>query len=141
MSFLKQLHGIKNNEFEDICNDVIENITGIISSRAPILLSDISSNSIVSTSILTLGLANTMRYQKKYHGKFVFEEIIGLLQKFEPRLKDIQIESDDDDDNSNLFHFKIKATIFVNEQEDTVLFDSCLDFGSNMFSVRKSNFV
>ena len=129
MSFLKQLHGIKNNEFEDICNDVIENITGIISSRAPILLSDISSNSIVSTSILTLGLANTMRYQKKYHGKF------------EPRLKDIQIESDDDDDNSNLFHFKIKATIFVNEQEDTVLFDSCLDFGSNMFSVRKSNFV
>ncbi|MGN1392575.1 MAG: type VI secretion system baseplate subunit TssE [Succinivibrionaceae bacterium] len=141
MSLLGRLRGKQSTDLDDLCNDIIENITGILSSRAPILKTKISYKSYAYNSIVMYGIKNTMRFQKKYHGKFIFEEIIELINKFEPRLQDVQIEQNDTDDNTNLFNFKIRGVIQMGDMEDSVLFDSCLDFGSNIFRVRKINFV
>lgn len=141
MSLLQRLHGKRSEDLDDICNDIIENITGLLSSKAPIIKENIDENLLLNKSICTYGLKNSVRYKKKYHGKFVFEEIIELLKKFEPRLSDIEIEAGDNQENSNLFEFKIRAVIQNNGEDDMVLFDSCLDFGTNIFKVRKSNFV
>ncbi len=141
MSLLSRLHGKKSTDLDDICNDIVENITGVLSSRAPILKAKLTSDYLADHTVMTLGLKNTMRIQRKYQGKFVFEEIIELLKKFEPRLTEVEIEHSDEQQMSNLFEFKIRGVIQINGDEDVVLFDSYLDFGTNIFRVRKSNFV
>ena len=141
MSLLRRLHGKKSVDIDDLRTDIAENITGIISSFAPILKERITKDLSVKNTILTIGLRNTMRYQKKFQGNFVFEEIIELIKRFEPRLHDVEIEENPNTSNTNLFEFKIKGITQINGDEDIVLFDSYLDFGANVFRVRKSNFV
>lgn len=141
MSLLSRFNGKKSRDIDDLRNDIIENLSGILSSRAPILMERISENSVANGTILTLGLTNTTRFQKKYNGKFIFEEILELIKKYEPRLQEVELEQTDTNKDLNFFEFKIKGTIQFGDSEDNVLFDSCLDFGTNKFKVRKINFV
>ena len=122
MSLLTRFKGKKSRDIDDLRNDIIENLSGIISSRAPMI-------------------RNNTRFQKKYNGKFLFEEILELIAKFEPRLQNVTLQQTSDEQNSNILEFRIYGTIVFDGVEDNLQLDSYLDFGASVFNVRKINFV
>lgn len=141
MSLLSRFNGKKSRDIDDLRNDIIENLSGVFSSRAPIFFENISNYSELSGTIVECGMKNTTRFQKKYNGKFLFEEVMELINKYEPRLYNVTLEQTSDESNSNIFEFRIYGTIIFDGIEDNLQLDSFLDFGSNLFNVRKINFV
>ncbi len=141
MSLLAKFEGKKSDSLDDLRNDIIENLSGILSSRAPMIVGELSDDSQAQSSIVNFGLRNTTRFHKKFGGHFVFDEILELIKKFEPRLLDVSIEQKENAKDGNMFEFRISAVIQFEGSDDSIQFESCLDFGSNIFKVRKVNFV
>lgn len=141
MSLLTRFKGKKSRDIDDLRNDIIENLSGIISSRAPIFFENLDNFDNLRGTIVECGIRNNTRFQKKYNGKFLFEEILELIAKFEPRLQNVTLQQTSDEQNSNILEFRIYGTIVFDGVEDNLQLDSYLDFGASVFNVRKINFV
>ena len=123
MSLLTRFKGKKSRDIDDLRNENLENFDNL------------------KGTIVECGIRNNTRFQKKYNGKFLFEEILELIAKFEPRLQNVTLQQTSDEQNSNILEFRIYGTIVFDGVEDNLQLDSYLDFGASVFNVRKINFV
>ncbi|MDO6496736.1 type VI secretion system baseplate subunit TssE [Photobacterium sanguinicancri] len=140
MSLLAKMKGEWHNDVDSVRDAIIENLSSLLSSRAPIWGAE--SLLIQSRdSIATFGMATAMRAQNRANSTVVLHEIKHLIQVFEPRLKHVDIELDEASIDTNKLKFRIEGSVTTDFGEDVVVFDSSLDFTTSSLDVRKTNLV
>ncbi|OAN17823.1 hypothetical protein A3K86_02570 [Photobacterium jeanii] len=145
MSLLSKMKGNWHNDVDNVRDAIIENLTALLSTRSPIWGALAGGSALlpdqVENSIATFGMVNAMRAQNRANSNVVLHEIKRLIQLFEPRLKDIEIELDDASIDSNKLKFRIEGIVTTDFGDDLVVFDSSLDFTTSSLDVRKTNLV
>ncbi|MEZ9524570.1 type VI secretion protein [Enterovibrio norvegicus] len=140
MSLTMKLKQQWRGDLDDARDAIIAHISSLISGRAPIWTGDNDANSLKGT-IATLGMQNISRSQSKANSEVVGEEIRQLIKTFEPRLSAVDLEVNEDTTANNQLEFRITAIMHTDQGDETVVFDSFLDFSTSTLDVRKTNLV
>lgn len=140
MSLMAKLSQRWNDDSDSIRDAIIDNVCGLISSRAPIWTENLDID-YLQGSIAFLGVRNLSRTQSKTNSDVILEDINQLIDLYEPRLSHVTVEIFEDEKHANHLHIQISAIMFSELGEESVIFDSFLDLSSSRLVVRKSNFV
>lgn len=139
MSLLAKLKNQWDGNSDSVRDAVIENISSLLSARAPIWQDEL--NGEISDSVASFGMVNSLRSQGKASGDLVLHDVRHLINTFEPRLKDVLVELDERSVTTNKLKFRIEGTMTSQFGEEVVVFDSSLDFTTSSLDVRKTNLV
>ncbi|MCG7587030.1 type VI secretion system baseplate subunit TssE [Photobacterium sp. OFAV2-7] len=140
MSLMAKLKGQWRGDVDDIRDAIIENLSAVLSARAPMWESpELSSQ--VHESIATLGMVSSLRSQGKSSSDLILHDVKQLIVKFEPRLKDVVVELDENSVATNKLKFRIEGLISSKFGDEVVVLDSSLDFTTSSLDVRKTNLV
>ncbi|MGF1728289.1 type VI secretion system baseplate subunit TssE [Photobacterium kasasachensis] len=140
MSLMAKLKGQWRGDVDDIRDAIIENLSAVLSARAPMWESP-ELSSLVHESIATLGMVSSLRSQGKSSSELILHDVKQLIVKFEPRLKDVVIELDENSVATNKLKFRIEGLISSKFGDEVVVLDSSLDFTTSSLDVRKTNLV
>ncbi|PSW05702.1 type VI secretion system baseplate subunit TssE [Photobacterium lipolyticum] len=140
MSLIAKLKGQWNDDIDDVRDAIIENLSALLSARAPVWhRGDLSP--LVHDSIAAFGMVNSLRSQGKSSGDLILHDVKTLIVQFEPRLKEVDVELDESSVATNKLTFRIEGVISSKFGEEVVVFDSSLDFTTSSLDVRKTNLV
>ncbi|MGF1767667.1 type VI secretion system baseplate subunit TssE [Enterovibrio makurazakiensis] len=140
MSLTMKLKQQWRGDLDDARDAIIAHISSLISGRAPIWTGNNDASSLNGT-VATLGMQNISRSQSKANSEVVGEEIRQLIKAFEPRLSAVDLEVNEDTTGNNQLEFRITAIMHTDQGDETVVFDSFLDFSTSKLDVRKTNLV
>ncbi|WP_394211972.1 type VI secretion system baseplate subunit TssE [Enterovibrio calviensis] len=140
MSLTMKLKQQWRGDLDDVRDAIIAHISSLISGRAPIWTGNENDNALSGT-IATLGMQNISRSQSKANSEVVGEEIRQLIKAFEPRLSAVDLEVNEETTGNNQLEFRITAVLHTDQGDETVVFDSFLDFSTSKLDVRKTNLV
>ncbi|KXF83491.1 type VI secretion system baseplate subunit TssE [Enterovibrio coralii] len=140
MSLTMKLKEQWRDDLDDVREDITTLIASLISGRAPIWVGSEDASNLGGT-IVTMGIQNLARSQSKANSEVVGEEIRQLIKTFEPRLSAVELEVNEETTNNNQLEFRITAVMHTDYGDETVVFDSFLDFSTSKLDVRKTNLV
>ncbi|MDD1783978.1 type VI secretion system baseplate subunit TssE [Enterovibrio sp. ZSDZ35] len=140
MSLTMKLRQAWRDDLDDVREDIVSHIASLISGRAPIWVGN-EDPSQLSGTIVTMGMQNIARSQSKANSDVVGEEIRQLIKTFEPRLSAVELEVNEESTSNNQLEFRITAVMHSEYGDETVVFDSFLDFSTSKLDVRKTNLV
>ncbi|WP_299017729.1 type VI secretion system baseplate subunit TssE [uncultured Photobacterium sp.] len=140
MSLMSKLKGQWGGDIDSVRDAIIENLSGLLSSKAPIWQGSILPPQSQG-SIAGYGMVNLVRGQGRASSDLVILDVKQLIRTFEPRLKDVQVELDEESISTNKLKFRIEGVITSQFGEEVVVFDSSLDFTTSSLDVRKTNLV
>lgn len=95
----------------------------------------------LSNTIVSMGMNCVSRRQSQSNSDGLITEISTLIQRYEPRLTQVEIEIQESSEDENRLRFRILAVMHSSIAEEEVVLDSFLDFNINRLIVRKSNLV
>lgn len=140
MSLIAKLKGQWNDDIDDVRDAIIENLSALLSARAPVW-HNVELSPLAHESIAALGMVNSLRSQGKSSGDLILHDVKNLIVQFEPRLKEVDVELDESSVATNKLKFRIEGVISSKFGEEVVVFDSSLDFTTSSLDVRKTNLV
>lgn len=140
MSLMAKLTQTWREDMDAQRDAIIENVCGLISSRAPIWATEANDQALKET-IVNIGLRNVTRSQSKSNSDVIVADIADLIARFEPRLIQVEIDVDEDSYQHNQLKFRLAAVMHSSLGDEAIVLDSFLDFGRNKLDVRKSNLV
>ncbi|WP_087024146.1 type VI secretion protein [Thaumasiovibrio subtropicus] len=140
MSLIRKLNENWHGDGDDVREAIVDNISSLISSRAPIWTQDIGAMQLGNT-IAVLGMQNTARSQSKVNSDVVLQEVKALILKYENRLTDVQLEANEESVHNNQLEFRISAVMHSDFGSEVIVVDSFLDFSTSKLDVRKTNLV
>jgi len=123
-SLLHRLEYPRAKEARDLPGDSAEIIESV-SRHLQVMLNTRQGNSQTVPDYGTTDFSDVARgYQSV---RVVQEEIRRSIEKYEPRLRDIQVNFTPDEDQPFTLHFDIAATIVLEDGERTTMFQSVLE--------------
>ncbi|MCJ8349258.1 type VI secretion system baseplate subunit TssE [Moritella sp.] len=140
MSLFAKMKGDWTANIDDLRDAIIENIASLLSAKSPIWGDDDVAK-YTDESIALLGMSHAVRGQNRANSEHILQSIKQLITKFEPRIKDLNIELEEESVVTNKLKFRIEGVIVSEFGEELVVFDSSLDFTTSSVDVRKTNFV
>ncbi|MPY26919.1 type VI secretion system baseplate subunit TssE [Shewanella psychropiezotolerans] len=140
MSLITKLGQCWSDNLDNIHDDIIDNLCGLISARAPIWLKSEQSDRLSGT-IVNMGMTCVSRWQNQSNSDGIVTEMTALIQRYEPRLSQVEIEIQETLTNENRLRFRIFAVMHSAIAEEEVVLDSFLDFNINRLIVRRANLV
>jgi len=140
MSIMAKLTQTWRPDMDALRDAIIDNVCGLISSRAPIWANGTQSQALDQT-IANIGLRNVTRSQSKSNSDVIVADIADLIARFEPRLIQVEIDVDEDSYQHNQLKFRLSAVMHSEQGDEAIVLDSFLDFSRNTLDVRKSNLV
>ncbi|AOW83537.1 MULTISPECIES: type VI secretion system baseplate subunit TssE [Vibrio] len=140
MSLMAKLTQSWQGDSDAMRDAIIDNICGLISSRAP-LWHEYTESETLRKTIAHLGVRNVTRSQSKANSDVILADISELIRAYEPRLSQVSVELNERSLRLNHLQFRISAMMHSDLGEESVVFDSFLDLSSNKLDVRKSNLV
>ncbi|ENM3768352.1 type VI secretion system baseplate subunit TssE [Vibrio cholerae] len=140
MSFMAKLTQSWQENGDATRDAIIDNICGLISSRAPLWHQYNESETLFGT-IVHLGVRNLTRSQSKANSDVILTDIRALIRACEPRLSHVSVELNERSSCLNHVQFCISAIMHSDLGEESVVLDLFLDLSSNKLDVRKSNLV
>ncbi|MGF1715835.1 type VI secretion system baseplate subunit TssE [Photobacterium chitinilyticum] len=140
MSLMAKLKGQWRGDVDDIRDAIIENLSAVLSARAP-MWQNTELSPQVRDSIAAFGMVSSLRSQGKSSSDVILHDVKQLIVQFEPRLKEVVVELDENSVATNKLKFRIEGLISSKFSEEVVVFDSSLDFTTSSLDVRKTNLV
>ncbi|PKF79727.1 type VI secretion system baseplate subunit TssE [Vibrio sp. vnigr-6D03] len=138
MSLMSKLTQSWSDDIDSVRDAIIDNVCGLISSRAPLWSNSVS---ISEGTIVELGMHNIARAQSKSNTDEIVAEVENLIRYYEPRLTQVEIEVQEGKVGDNQLSFRLSAVVHSDLGDEAIVLDSFLDLSSNKLDVRKSNFV
>ncbi|CZF78275.1 Gene 25-like lysozyme [Grimontia celer] len=139
MSLTMKIRQQWHNDLDDTRDAIVSHVASLISSRAPIWKESLKPT--LQGTVAALGMQNIARSQSKANSEVVGEEIRQLIKTFEPRLSGVELEVNEESTRKNQLEFRITAVMHTDQGDETVVFDSFLDFSTSKLDVRKTNLV
>jgi len=140
MSLLSKIKGKWRGDIDDVRDAIIENLSAILSARAPVW-NDIELGVQTHSSIANFGMLSSSYGQGQASSDLILNDVKSLIVQFEPRLKGVAVELDESSMVTNKLKFRIEGLICNQFGEEVVIFDSNLDFTNNSLDIRKTNLV
>ena len=140
MSLLAKLKGQWSDDIDCLRDAIIDNLSELLSARAPVWHNEHRS-ALADNSISAFGMASQQLSQGKSSADNILLDVKSLIIRFEPRLKEVNVELDEESADSNKLKFRIEGVINSQFGEELVVFDSSLDFTTSSLDVRKTNLV
>ncbi|NRD72399.1 GPW/gp25 family protein [Shewanella sp. VB17] len=140
MSLMMKLGQQWGGGLDNVHDAIIDNLCGLISARSPVW-STSGQHGDLSNTIVSMGMNCVSRRQSQSNSDGLITEISTLIQRYEPRLTQVEIEIQESSEDENRLRFRILAVMHSSIAEEEVVLDSFLDFNINRLIVRKSNLV
>ncbi len=127
------------NSRTDLKHSISRNIKVLLESRRFIgTVKDVYPES--QSSLYAHGLADWSMSRNIYQGNRLCRNIVELLEKFEPRLKNIIVERAHTQYRDNCLYFRIEAFLACDDDEEStaVVFDTSISLTSFHFEIEES---